>query len=212
MHYLKQACGDLRNKRILITAGPTRVPIDSVRVISNLATGKTGRLIAQKLKRKRAKITLLFGPLDFTQLQSALRRELKEKKFDIVIHSAAVSDYRLKTTRKSKINSGIRNLKLELVPTAKIIESIKKLSPGVFLVGFKFQPQATKEVLIRGAQRLRKKASADMVVANTIIGKSGYRAYLLGPGQRVCGPYMSKGVMAAKLTGLLEEFYQCKFN
>ena len=62
----------LKNKKVLITAGPTWVPIDNVRVISNTATGETGILLSEKLKNLGAKVTLLLGP---TNLSLRLRGE-----------------------------------------------------------------------------------------------------------------------------------------
>jgi phosphopantothenoylcysteine decarboxylase/phosphopantothenate--cysteine ligase len=83
------------NKRILITAGPTWVPIDSVRVISNIATGETGILLAQEAVRRGFGVTLLLGPCDcccigqgfkvvrfrfFDELRQRLKEELSSKK------------------------------------------------------------------------------------------------------------------------------------
>lgn len=184
----------VKNKRILITAGPTWVPIDSVRVISNIATGATGILLAEQLHNLGARVSLMLGPVQdcclnkkirlirfksFDELKDSISRELSSKRYDIVIHSAAVSDYRPKIYYGRKISSGMKRLRLDLVPTAKIIDRVKKIDPSVYLVGFKFEPQAAKDYLIPKAWALMKKTGADLVVANTI--KSGrYSAFIVG--------------------------------
>jgi len=176
----------------LITAGPTWVAVDNVRVISNTATGITGILLAEKLLSKGARVTLLLGPSEcccldrkirllrfrfFEELEALLARELKTKRYDIVIHSAAVSDYKPKLRAKHKVKSGLRNWRLALVPTPKIIDRIKRFKPGLFLVGFKFEPGSGKNSLIKNAGALMRRSRADLVVANSI-EKKGYRAFI----------------------------------
>jgi len=207
-HHAQRVSGGLTNKRVLITAGPTRVNIDRVRVITNLATGETGRLIAKKLENKGAKVALLIGPMGFRQLERALKEELRKKKFDIVIHSAAVSDYRPKLKSQKKVSSGKKVWNLRLVPAPKLIDYIKRISPDVLLVGFKFQPQASRKDLIQKAKRLKKTTGADIVVANTLTRDKGYRAYLLGANDLCSGPYTLKSMMADRLIGSIEKFYR----
>jgi phosphopantothenoylcysteine decarboxylase/phosphopantothenate--cysteine ligase len=185
---------DLNKKRVLITAGPTWVPIDSVRVISNIASGETGILLAKQLRRIGARPTLVLGPgqkccIDkklnlkrfrfFDDLKKIISQELKSKKYSIAIHSAAVSDYRPKARIRKKVGSGIRPWKLNLVPTPKLYKLFKKATPDIFLVGFKYEPRATKESLLREAKKLLNHSGASLVVANT--AKAGqYQAYILG--------------------------------
>ncbi len=184
---------NLKNKRILITAGPTWVAIDKVRVISNTATGETGILLAEKFTQLGAKVTLLLGPVNacclapkirlinfrfFDEFKKIFKKELASRCYDAVIHSAAVSDYQPQGRRQKKIKSGIENLCLRLKPTEKLIRLIKKIDPGIFAVGFKFQPQAGKLELIRQARQLLKANKADLIVANTC-NRQGYQAYLV---------------------------------
>ena len=211
----------IKNKRILITAGPTWVPIDSVRVISNIASGETGILLAQGLARQGAQVTLLLGPVAlamalpkrrqtmsfcprggqttafwpvadcclnkkikvvhfkfFEELKAKIIRELRTKEYAAVIHSAAVSDYQPAKLNRRKIKSGYKSLKLNLVPTPKIINLVKKIDPAIFLVGFKFEPVASKLKLIKEARRLIYNTQADFVVANTM-KEGNYLAYLV---------------------------------
>ncbi|MCX5709280.1 MAG: phosphopantothenoylcysteine decarboxylase [Candidatus Omnitrophica bacterium] len=192
------AINRLRGKKVLITAGPTWVRLDSVRIISNIATGETGILIARALRRSGAKVKLLLGPFELSSLDKTLTRELKSKVYDIVIHSAAVSDYKSGKAFRGKIRSGIKNLKLTLVPTKKIINTVKKLSPDTRLVGFKFEPNASKAKLINEARMLMRRSSCDLVVANTL-GSRGYRA-LIVDGNKVFGPYSRKTELVSNLT------------
>jgi len=209
----------LKNKKILITAGPTWVPIDKVRVISNIATGQTGMLLATELKKKGTKVTLILGPtgenafkekgiriLNFKfyyELLNIIKQELKRQKYDIIIHSAAVSDYKPLTYFKNKIKSGIEKLKLILVPLPKIINIIKKISPDIFLVGFKFEPNAGKIKLIKSAELLLKNAKADMVVASTL-DRQRYRAYIIEKNLNGSGPFLKRIYLTKALVAKLE--------
>lgn len=200
-------------KKILITAGPTWVPIDNTRVISNIATAHTGLLLAGKLSRLGAQVTLLLGPVQnqccldkkikilpfrfFDELQRAILRELKSKKYDIVIHSAAVSDYRPALVYKQKVSSRKKSWELRLIPTPKMINLIKEAQENTLLVGFKFIPQAKRGVLLKASRRLLEEANADLVVANTI-DKKGYTAYIVDK-NTVTKPIFSK----QRLTGQL---------
>jgi phosphopantothenoylcysteine decarboxylase/phosphopantothenate--cysteine ligase len=186
-----------RGKRILITAGPTWTAIDKVRVISNTASGETGKLLAQALTGLGAKVTLLSGPFSFDYLRSSLTKELRSKKYAIVIHSAAVSDYRPAKVFNGKLESGRESLTLKLVQAPKIINSIKKISPGSLLVGFKFEPEASKTKLIKEAKFLLNKAKADFVVANTK-NNNKYRAFIISRSETL-GPFLSKSALVNSL-------------
>jgi len=208
-------CSVLKNKKILITAGPTWVAIDSVRVISNIASGETGVILAEKLERLGAKVTLLLGPVSaccisnkirllpfkfFEELKEKIEKELRAHKYDILIHSAAVADYRPKKVSSGKISSGVKNLRLDLVPTEKIIKAIKKIDKDIFLVGFKFEPQAKKQVLLKEARNLMRSTGADLVVANS--AKNGYLAYLVSAVNNH-GPFNTKESMSMNLIKLI---------
>lgn len=202
----------LKNKRILITAGPTWVPIDRVRVISNIATGQTGILLAQDLSRQGAKVTLLLGPppaccLDkkirlvpfifFHDLKESLAGELRRINYDIVIQAAAVSDYEPKGNYRRKVKSGIKEWALELRPTVKIIDLIKKINPAVYLVGFKFNPGVSRDILIKESGILMRRSNSDLIVANTF-NNNGYSAYIVGK-NNIYGPLKNKAAMARQL-------------
>jgi phosphopantothenoylcysteine decarboxylase/phosphopantothenate--cysteine ligase len=203
---------NLRNKNILITAGPTWVPIDNVRVISNIATGETGILLAKKLMGHGSKVTLVLGgavnnslskkirliPFRFfDELSRIIKKEITTENYDIVIHTAAVSDYKPALRYAKKIKSGIKGLKIALKPTPKIIDCIKKIRPGVVLAGFKFAPEEGVKTLLSQARELFERSKLDFVVANNICGNK-YTAYILTE-HKVTGPFLTKNILAESL-------------
>ena len=174
---------DLKNKRILVTAGATVEEIDPVRLITNKSSGKMGASIAEQAFLRGAKVFLLRGHnssdpnynIDeerFTtvnDLYNKIKNHIKDA--DIVVHSAAVSDFTVSNKSNSKIKSN-KELQLELSPTTKIFEKLKKLNSRMFLVGFKAEHNTPKKKLIDSAFDILKKADADLVVANDV-GKKG---------------------------------------
>ena len=93
------------------------------------------------------------------------------KDADIVIHAAAVSDFTIENKPNKKIKSD-ENLHLELTPTTKIFEKIKKLKKGIILVGFKAEYNVSEKILVERTYGLLKDANADFVVANDV-GRTG---------------------------------------
>ncbi len=179
---LKQR-NDFKNKKILITAGATLEEIDPVRVITNKSSGKMGIAIAEQAFLRGAEVTLLRGHNSvesnynineekFTTVDDLYNKIKKNiKNIDIVIHSAAVSDFTLNNKKNTKIRSD-KELHLELTPATKIFEKLKKFNEQIFLVGFKAEYNVSKNKLIERAYDILKKANADLVVANDV-GKKG---------------------------------------
>lgn len=182
----------LKDKRVLITCGPTWIPIDDTRIISNKSTGELGQLAAKYIAKTGARVTLLEGPVteslesklvkvikfnfydDFYQI---FEREVK-KKYDCIIHAAAVSDYKLKKPFKSKLSSKLNKISLELVPTEKIVYIIKDHHPETFLVGFKLETHIDKVTAIEKSKYLFDKAHCDLVVANSTTDQK-YRGFII---------------------------------
>lgn len=172
----------LAGKHVLITAGPTMEPIDPVRVITNQSTGKTGVLLASELVSAGCKVTMVYGPgtaeppkgakvipvKTVTEMFNATKKELKRKKFDIVILSAAAADYTVKSQSKAKIKSTKENLVIKLQKAPKIIDHIKKIQKNVFLVGFKAEANVSKQKLIESAKKKLEESKSDMIIANDI--------------------------------------------
>lgn len=171
----------LAGKNILITAGPTMEPIDTIRVITNQSSGRTGVLLAKEMISAGAKVTLVYGPGTETppkgakvipvktiqQMFDAVKKEMKSKKFDIAILSAAPADYTT-TPAKSKIKSNKPSLTIKLHRAPKIIDNIKKLQKDIFLVGFKAETNISRQQLIQLARQKMQESNSDMIIANDI--------------------------------------------
>ncbi|WP_297594333.1 bifunctional phosphopantothenoylcysteine decarboxylase/phosphopantothenate--cysteine ligase CoaBC [Nitrosopumilus sp.] len=171
----------LKNKKVLMTAGPTIEHIDPVRVITNQSSGKTGVKLATELISAGAKVTFVYGPgnekppkgakiINVTsskEMLNAVKQELM-KKFDIVIMAAAISDYVPINSSKNKIKSSKNELRISLKKTPKIIDLVKKIQKDVLLIGFKAETNLTKNQLIKSAQEKLKESSSDLIVANDI--------------------------------------------
>ena len=174
----------LSGKNVIITAGPTMEPIDTVRVLTNQSSGKTGVLLAKEMISAGAKVTLVYGPgieeppkgakvisvKTVQQMFDAVKKQMKVKKFDIAILSAAPADYTT-TPAKSKIKSDKAGLTIKLQRAPKIIDNIKKLQKDIFLVGFKAETDITKQKLVELAKKKMIESSSDMIVANDIGAK-----------------------------------------
>lgn len=142
---------------ILLTLGGTRVPIDSVRSITNTSTGATGSLLADALIRAGYSLTVLaaknaqtpklvedlFFFDTYEDLETLLEKQIKEKKFSHIIQMAAISDFTVDYT-SHKLSSK-EKLNIALTPTKKLISKIRKWSPKTFLVGFKLTAGASKQ-------------------------------------------------------------------
>ena len=170
---------DLKGKRILVTAGATFEEIDPVRVITNKSSGKMGNAIAERAFLRGADVFLLRGHNSaephyniyeekFTTVDDLLQKiKTNIKNFDMIVHAAAVSDFELDAKSEKKIKSN-RELHLELTPTTKILENLKKLNKKIFLVGFKAEYNFSKDELINSAYNILKSADADLIVANDV--------------------------------------------
>lgn len=205
------------SKKILITAGPSWVAIDKARVISNIASGETGFILAEKFKKLGAKVTLLLGPgyfcwpqtgvkiirfKYFWQLALLLANELKKGKYAAVIHAAAVADFAPKEIIRQKVNSQRASWKINLVPTKKLISNLKNYGAGLFAVGFKFEPDGNDARLIEKGRALLKQSGLDLVVANSN-KNADYRAFIVDNKNKY-GPFPSKIKMAGYLSRLIE--------
>ena len=177
----------LKNKKILMTAGPTVEYIDPLRVITNQSSGKTGVLLASELISAGSKVTLVYGPgvekppkgakvikvLTSIEMYETVKKQMK-KKFDVMIMAAAVADYTPENPSKKKIKSTQNKIKISLKKVPKIIDQIKKLQKNIILVGFKAEVNLSKKDLIRVARKKLQESNADIIIANNI-GSSRYK-------------------------------------
>lgn len=205
----------LRNKRILISAGPVWVPIDKVRIMTNIFGGKLGYFIAKEAAKLGGEVTLLMGPgrvtfndtenfkvryfKYFEDIYKILKTELKTKKYDIVIHSAAIPDYIPLKTFNGKIKSGQKNFTIKFKTTPKIIDRFRKWDKDVFIVKFKLEVDKTKSQLIDIAYKSMVHSNADMIVANELnnIGQN-HTAYVIDKNKKVITVH-KKNIIAEKL-------------
>jgi len=208
----------LKGKKILVTAGPTPVPIDSVRRITNRFKGAIGIMIASELYLRGADVKLLLGNesikvpsyLDVTihkDYDSYYKNTFQElqKGYDIGIFSAAVADYKPTVVFDGKIASG-GNLKLDLVPTKKVIDEVRNKYPELYMVTFKYTIGKSYEELLDIAQKRTEKFN--MVIANRgeeMIDK--HSAYIVTAKGMIANPQNNKEI-AKTLANMLGEIYK----
>ncbi len=165
---------DFAGETVLITAGPTREPIDPVRYISNRSSGKMGYALAEAALRRGAKVILITGPTalqppanaEIVSVETAaeMRRATLEHapQATVIVKAAAVSDYQLKDVAPEKIKRTGESLMLALEPTADILAEIAlKAKPGQIVVGFAAE---TTNVLENARRKLRAKSLQAIVV------------------------------------------------
>jgi phosphopantothenoylcysteine decarboxylase / phosphopantothenate---cysteine ligase len=165
--------GDLKDKRIVVTAGGTQEAIDPVRYISNHSSGKMGYALAEAARDRGAAVTLITTPtalnavagVETIKVQSAAQMNdavvKATAKADALIMAAAVADYMPKTAASQKIKKDAGGLTLELVKTPDILSEVK----GKFLkIGFAAE---TQDLIANAKKKLTNKA-LDMIVANDV--------------------------------------------
>jgi len=169
----------LKNKKVLITAGPTLEPIDPVRFISNHSSGKMGYRLAEEAKRLGASVCLISGPSNETltetsiDLVSVRTSEQMEKEVmnryqnsDIVIMAAAISDYTPKSysNKKIKKESESKVFTIDLKKTNDILYNLGKLKKNQLLIGFALENNNE----IKNAKKKLKEKNLDMIVLNSL--------------------------------------------
>jgi phosphopantothenoylcysteine decarboxylase/phosphopantothenate--cysteine ligase len=161
--------------RFLITAGPTREPIDPVRYLSNRSSGKMGYAIAEATLEAGHEVVLISGPVDVdpprgAELTSVLTSDdmfdavhQQAPNCDILVMCAAVADYKPAKVSKSKIKKRDGNLSFDLIPTRDILASLPK-NRKYIVVGFAAE---TENVETNARKKLQHK-NCDVVVANDV--------------------------------------------
>jgi phosphopantothenate---cysteine ligase (CTP) len=190
---------------ILVTAGNTQAMIDRVRCITNVFSGRTGARVALAAHDRGHRVTLLTSKpgvvaelpharelappawdaqtyRTFEDLDAAMARLIRSKAFDAVVHSAAVSDYRVTGTftrdgndfvdvASGKVKSSHPELWLRLVPAPKLIDKVRReWGFAGRLVKFKLEVGVSEAELRLIAERSRLQSAADLMVANTLEG------------------------------------------
>jgi len=165
----------LYGKKALVNAGPTYEPIDQVRFIGNRSSGKMGLAIAEALADQGAQVTLVLGPSQLKTICSEIKVISVEtaenmhaemlahySDMDIVVCSAAVSDYTPEKTVSGKIKKESQELSLKLLKTKDILYDLGLKKQGQYLVGFALE---TQNLLENAAEKLKRK-NCDLIVAN----------------------------------------------
>ena len=197
---------DLKDKKILITAGPTYEKIDPVRFIGNYSSGKMGFALAEECSRRGAKVVLVAGPVSLTCTESIQRVDVESCKemyeaavgefpnCDAAILCAAVADFRPETIAEQKIKRVGDELLLKLKPTLDIAATLGTMKgEGQRIVAFALETNEEES----NAQRKLEKKNADFIVLNstripgttfqaddnqiTIINKEGKKSYAKKP-------------------------------
>lgn len=197
---------DLKDKKILITAGPTYEKIDPVRFIGNYSSGKMGFALAEECSRRGAKVVLVAGPVSLTCSDSIQRIDVESCKemydaavgeftnCDAAILCAAVADFRPEEIAEQKIKRVGDELLLKLKPTQDIAATIGSMKgEGQRIVAFALETNEEES----NAQRKLEKKNADFIVLNstripgttfqaddnqiTIINKEGKKSYAKKP-------------------------------
>lgn len=172
----------LAGKRVLITSGPTREPLDDVRYLTNRSSGQMGSALAKAAQRMGAKVILIAGPqsapipqkIEAVRVQTALEMAEAATRLapaaDLIVGAAAVADYRPKEKKRGKIRSGGGDWHLELIPNPDVLAGAVAANPKAFSIAFAAEPDESLDVA--RAKIIRKGVSAIAVndISRTEIG------------------------------------------
>ena len=213
---------DLKGKKILVTAGPTREAIDPVRYITNHSTGKMGYAIAKTAALRGADVTLVSGPaeveppmfVNFVPVVSAKDMfeavTSRSDEMDAVIKAAAVADYRPKFVNTEKTKKKDGDMAIELERTDDILKWLgEHKKESQFLCGFSME---TEHMLENSRAKLKKK-NLDMIVANNLkVAGAGFGTdtnvvTMIRENREIELPIMSKEEVAG---AILDEIFEIK--
>ena len=215
------APGDLSGVRVLVTAGPTREPVDAVRYLSNRSSGKMGYALAAAAVRRGAQVSLVSGPTSLpeptgcevvrVERASEMREEVRRRfpDCDVLIAAAAVADFAPAQASEGKVKKKSMPMQLELRPTPDILaECGRARKPRQLLVGFAAE---TEELLANARAKLKSKR-LDLMVANDVsragvgMGSERNAGYLLfADGGEIELPEMEKSAFAERVLDAVVE-------
>ena len=208
----------LTGKHVVITAGPTREPIDPVRYLTNKSSGKMGFALAAAAAEAGARVTLIAGPvalptpnrvrrIDVVRAEDMHQASLDavEQGCDIFIATAAVADYRPTVTADHKIKKSTEEIHLTLVKNPDIVAAVASHANRPFTVGFAAETQD----VIQYAQAKLKNKNLDMIATNDVSGSDvGFNSdnnalTVIWPGGHKVLPLASKAQIAKQLVELI---------
>lgn len=209
----------LAGRRVLVTAGPTFEPVDTVRGITNSSSGKMGYAAARAAREAGAEVTLVSGPTALAtpfgvtrinvnsaqEMLSAVQRQVAG--VDIFIGVAAVADYRPAQASRHKIKRSAASLKLELEPNPDILGFVAGLPKPPFCVGFAAESERLEEY----AEAKRRQKGIPLLAANlaqTAIGSDENELVLFDSAGRHAIPRGSKLQVARKLVAHIAALYR----
>ncbi|MBD3287752.1 bifunctional phosphopantothenoylcysteine decarboxylase/phosphopantothenate--cysteine ligase CoaBC [candidate division KSB1 bacterium] len=164
----------LKDKKVIVTAGPTEEPIDPVRVISNHSSGKMGYALAEAAALHGARVTLVSGPTALSTINEInlktvrTAQQMKDTVFselpdsNMLIMAAAVSDFAPKRISEHKIKKEKATFQLELQTTPDILAETGKMNSDIFRIGFALE---TNNEISNALQKLENK-KLDFIVLN----------------------------------------------
>jgi len=218
--------GPLLGVDVLITAGPTREPIDPVRYLSNRSSGKMGYALATAMRELGASVALVSGPTALAPPPGVERIEVetavemrkhaltRARHCSLFVAAAAVSDYRAAQQAEKKIKKGAQRWELPLVPNPDILAEVAALPNAPFTVGFAAETQALEQQ----AEHKRRSKGIDMIAAN-LVGKArgGFDAddnalILYWEGGKKEFPLCDKTSLAREVAVLIAEHYHAKYS
>jgi len=210
----------LSGRRILVTSGPTRAPLDAVRFLTNKSTGRLGALIAEAAVQAGADVVFVYGrgsdtpavrggkqdhlrllPVDtVNDLITVFKRELPTG-YDAVVHAMAVLDFAPAEVREEKTNSDLPEWIVRLTPTPKAARLVKTLAPKTYFIGFKLEVGKGRDELLEIARAWAVRNGAELVVANDLrdIEHGTHIGYLVGTNGGVVGVAEGKEAIARAL-------------
>ena len=172
----------LQGKRVLITAGPTREPIDPIRFISNRSSGKMGYALASAFNAAGCNVKIISGPssLPFPDACDVVKIETAQEMYhevhkslkgiDIFVSAAAVSDYTSEKVDEQKIKKNDEKMSLRLIKSPDILSTVTSLRSHPFCVGFAAE---TDNIEVYAKEKLIKK-ELDMIIANKVGSNLGF--------------------------------------
>ncbi|WP_018954815.1 bifunctional phosphopantothenoylcysteine decarboxylase/phosphopantothenate--cysteine ligase CoaBC [Thioalkalivibrio sulfidiphilus] len=212
------ATGALAGLQVLVTAGPTREPLDPVRYLSNRSSGKMGYAVARAAREAGARVTLVTGPtaLIVPEGVEAVRVETAAQMLeavmaragaaDVFVAAAAVADYRAASVETHKIKKQAEHLSLALERNPDILATVAALPGGPFTVGF----AAETRDLERHARTKLMKKGLDLIAANDVSNGQGFDVdenalTLLWPGGGTTLERQPKERLARQLVAVIAE-------
>jgi len=172
----------LTNKRVIVTAGPTREYLDDVKYLSTPSSGKMGVEIAKECAASGASVTLVCGPINVhvptgitiisvsscIEMFKAVESSLRNNSYDYAFLAAAPVDFTFYKKHSGKIPSELEEVTVKLVQNPKISAEIKKISPKTITIGFKAEYGTSLDELINRAYKRLIENNLDLIVANDV--------------------------------------------